>query len=110
MFFGKHDEQKTTSKLWADAWALQPASESAAVRLYYGELLRILEPRLQERDWTIKRQAAACLSAACDLVTTKEVQPTAEQLLGILLKEAGGRRWVLPTMDAASDGKGRSRG
>ena len=56
--------------------------------------MKILQPRLQERDWVVKRQAALCLSEAAALVGTRELGPVVPELLPVLLTESSGRFWV----------------
>ena len=96
MYYGTFEEDKTTKKLWVDAWNQQPTTEESALRLYFEELMVIVQPRLEERDWVVKRQASSCLSAACSKVTLKELEPVLPALVPLLHKESSGRLWVRP--------------
>lgn len=94
IYYGTFEEDKTTKKLWLDAWNQQPTTEESALRMYFAELMAIVQPRLEERDWVVKRQASSCLSAACSKVTLKELDPVLPVLVPLLQKESSGRLWV----------------
>lgn len=94
MYYGTFDENKTAAKLWSDAWSRQTSSETASLRLYFDELLRIVEPRLEESDWSVRRQTCSCLAAAINKLENSDLQKHEARVLPKLLAITQGKRWV----------------
>lgn len=55
-FYGKFDVVDVVRDVWTNTWSEHPASEEAVVRMYLKEIVDIVQPRLLERSWEVKRQ------------------------------------------------------
>lgn len=55
-FYGKFDVVEVVKDVWTDVWNEHPATEEATVRIYLKEIIDIVQPRLIERSWEVKRQ------------------------------------------------------
>lgn len=55
-FYGKFDSVDIVKAVWSDVWNEHPAMEEATIRIYLREIVEIVQPRLVERSWEVKRQ------------------------------------------------------
>lgn len=94
VYYGTFDEEKTAAKLWNDAWKQNSATEQSSIRLYFFELLRILEPRFEETDWSVRQQAFACLSSAIKKLEQSDLEKDFQPLVTKVLQACKGKRWV----------------
>eukprot|EP00049_Salpingoeca_infusionum_P024422 m.15887 g.15887 ORF g.15887 m.15887 type:complete len:1890 (-) comp6833_c0_seq1:1619-7288(-) len=93
-FYGKHDPVSVVADVWSKVWDDGVAgTEKECIRINSKEMLAIAVPRLSERAWDTKRQAAKAISALLCAVQPSDIASSFDELFDGLKECLSGRTW-----------------
>ncbi|KAK9463258.1 proteasome stabiliser-domain-containing protein [Lipomyces oligophaga] len=90
VYIAKHDNEKAVKEIFEAVW-IENTGGSGAIKLYFGEIMDVVDSQLESQRWTVRQNASLSLADASNLAGSEANE--VGRLFTILIKACLGKSW-----------------